>query len=766
MFSRAAKSIVKTIGQRKYHAGEENIKLAMIGGAGEIGRSLSQMLKQGSKLDVLALYDVTALNKRFSTPIQIRNFSNGESNSRMLTMLEKSRSTKANCQSEGLPESYLSNCTSNACQNNTEELVESLRRLPIAEESVANQLEGTKMASQGDNACASEPQGPRVLAEMGPATFRHGGSIVAEIYRQLPDLPSYLNRTRFSGVCAATTRRPYSNLALFSNSINEQLQLEKLVADFIACPERASKKVDKFAVAMRNGCALEKGDRRCHAKKRDFKRLNGIPSEDIAEKKPFKVPEDRFAIAQKADKRKARAKKCNEPKISEETRLAIEARTDKTVRRSYSLGKTKNWSIPAALSDKKPKMLYGLVRQRQRPLTNFFTRFFDAQNDAASENICTSKYRDCKTDRLGGTRNERVSKRSNNEDKAVGNPAIPRGNGISNVSTSTSNLLSELVVETAETSTMDLERSSRSNVQTQDASEPVDQLEIGSESSEERPTTSSNDENDALGEPQDSRTTMSRKVSSKIALFLENLRLARRDQRSRSTSSLASYDLGTLFEEQRVAATVNQVLLGSVRSFSSSDSDSKSTVRNMLRKLCGKKAKKVDDICEKRRTSCKTTKDECKKAKAPDSCGQKKEPVCKKREIVCEKKKVASCGDREKDPCKKFKKADAKPCKVAEDPCKKLRKPEVHAKSCKPEKPKEDPCDKQRKCETRRTRCKTEQKKTEKSCAKDKCKTDRKSECPPVFRAPGCPKDEGKSGGGDSCRKYSTYASRFRTEST
>ena len=50
----------------------------MIGGVGGIGRSLSQMLKQTSRLDVLALYDVAALNKRFSTPIKLNCFSNGE----------------------------------------------------------------------------------------------------------------------------------------------------------------------------------------------------------------------------------------------------------------------------------------------------------------------------------------------------------------------------------------------------------------------------------------------------------------------------------------------------------------------------------------------------------------------------------------------------------------------------------------------------------------------------------------------------------------
>lgn len=51
----------------------------MLGGAGEVGRSLSQMLKQTSKLDVLALYDVAALNKRFSsTPVRYHSYSNGE----------------------------------------------------------------------------------------------------------------------------------------------------------------------------------------------------------------------------------------------------------------------------------------------------------------------------------------------------------------------------------------------------------------------------------------------------------------------------------------------------------------------------------------------------------------------------------------------------------------------------------------------------------------------------------------------------------------
>lgn len=53
------------------------VQMAMAGG--EIGRSLSQMLKQTSKLDVLALYDVAASNKTFSSiPPRFHSFSNGE----------------------------------------------------------------------------------------------------------------------------------------------------------------------------------------------------------------------------------------------------------------------------------------------------------------------------------------------------------------------------------------------------------------------------------------------------------------------------------------------------------------------------------------------------------------------------------------------------------------------------------------------------------------------------------------------------------------
>ncbi|XP_076674671.1 uncharacterized protein LOC143372408 [Andrena cerasifolii] len=123
---------------------------------GEIGRSLSQMLKQTSKLDVLALYDVAASNKTFSSiPPRFHSFSNGEplntNNSRMLTMLEKSRFGKDGQQSEALQEPVrcFSTRVSNITQNETEELVEALRHLPIAEECAVDHAAKTnKIVSQ------------------------------------------------------------------------------------------------------------------------------------------------------------------------------------------------------------------------------------------------------------------------------------------------------------------------------------------------------------------------------------------------------------------------------------------------------------------------------------------------------------------------------------------------------------------------------------------------------------------------------------------
>ncbi|XP_076386437.1 uncharacterized protein LOC100880064 isoform X1 [Megachile rotundata] len=138
MFSRAAKSIAKTISQRKYHVGDENIKLAMVGGSGGISRSFSQMLKRTSKLDVLTLYDVAALNKRFlSIPKRLHSFDVGEpinpEKSRLFSALENLESSKE----------YRSGAVqepTNIAQKETQELIDSLRRLPIAEECAADRL--------------------------------------------------------------------------------------------------------------------------------------------------------------------------------------------------------------------------------------------------------------------------------------------------------------------------------------------------------------------------------------------------------------------------------------------------------------------------------------------------------------------------------------------------------------------------------------------------------------------------------------------------
>lgn len=52
-------------------------QVTLMGGAGEIGRSLSQMLKQTPKINMLVMNDVASLRK-FVNPVKFPNFSNGE----------------------------------------------------------------------------------------------------------------------------------------------------------------------------------------------------------------------------------------------------------------------------------------------------------------------------------------------------------------------------------------------------------------------------------------------------------------------------------------------------------------------------------------------------------------------------------------------------------------------------------------------------------------------------------------------------------------
>ncbi|CAK9812687.1 hypothetical protein ANTQUA_LOCUS7365 [Anthophora quadrimaculata] len=790
----------------------------MIGGVGEIGRSLSQMLKQGSKLDVLALYDVAASNKRFSTPFKPRGFTDGETvnsrNSRMLTMLERTKSNKGDCQ--------------------TEELVESLRRLPIAEECAK------PTTPQGDNGNATGSEGPRVLAEMGPASFRrHGGRIVSEIYKQLPDFATYLGKNRQNNTNNTTLRRRYSNIALFSNeyltNIGNDLQFGKTVPDFVVYPNKLSRKP----------IPVDRNDKKCHPKRKDTKKLNTIVAEQIEEKKPVKLVENRPTTVQKSSKKKRKIRRFNESRIIEEEMSNVD-------RGSNNFSKSKNWTIPAALSDKKPKMLYGLVQQKKRPLTTFFTRFFDILDKETIDVHYTKKYSGYKMDRFNCVQKQKLFKELNDRDKFC--KGIENRENKLNVSTSTGDL-------TPESLKILKNESSKSLVETENVV-PMEKFDGTSESIEERVLTSSNDEseNDAISEINEPRTPV-QKMSSRIALFLENLRINRR--KSSSLSSLPSYNLDTLFSDQEATPLSNCVATKVPIFLSSSDSDSFAS--KICKKICRKMKKgKQDDICKKRKPACQAEETECKRAgkscrkkaadcgkrkdeckkekcKAPcgengarKSCGQKKqkdvcekdkckatcgdseakscgrkkkEPVCKRddkdkgtcksscgtcEEDPCkpykhEKHHGAPCkkyeedetyGRKDEDPCRKFRREDihGKSCKDEEDPCKKLRTPEIHGKPCKSYRSdmgRGDPCCKFWKDEVHGGRCAkdrkpetvccddkkedkmTELKKKKQTVKKKKVETMEKSEkdkCPPVIRAPGCPKDSdsGKpSGGGD-----------------
>ncbi|XP_032674991.1 uncharacterized protein LOC116845889 isoform X7 [Odontomachus brunneus] len=107
MFSRATKLIVRSLGPRQFYIGKQNFKNFFIGGAGEIGRTQSQLLRNSMKLNTLALYDVTTTNKPLPNRSRIRDYCDNQP-------LTHIRETKE-------------------LVEETKELVEALYRLPIAE---------------------------------------------------------------------------------------------------------------------------------------------------------------------------------------------------------------------------------------------------------------------------------------------------------------------------------------------------------------------------------------------------------------------------------------------------------------------------------------------------------------------------------------------------------------------------------------------------------------------------------------------------------
>ncbi|XP_003699886.3 uncharacterized protein LOC100880064 isoform X2 [Megachile rotundata] len=732
MFSRAAKSIAKTISQRKYHVGDENIKLAMVGGSGGISRSFSQMLKRTSKLDVLTLYDVAALNKRFlSIPKRLHSFDVGEpinpEKSRLFSALENLESSKE----------YRSGAVqepTNIAQKETQELIDSLRRLPIAEECAADRLMENNLRPQGHkNPYAIDQRGPRVLGEMGPDNFRHNGRIVSEINRQFPEFISNLSKNHSAN--RNTARRHYSNAAFVFDE-NRKIEQESRFnrpANLVASAR------EKSSPAMKSNFNSENLDKK-HLKKKKgevlHEKANKTVPKQAEERVSVNIDQDRLVTASKLAKNKIRAK-TTEPK----PRNTFSAST-----------KSKNWTVPAILSDKKPKMLYGLVQHRRRSLSWFFTKFFDVQPDDASnsaQNIkCGAKVD--KTNRIPSQKSKQV-------------------NRVEKLNASTS--MSDLTPHTAETG------SSSPNVELRD-SEPVQATnhEVAKEKSVSS-IAESIEEYDPSGDPDQYRQET--KVSSRIAEFLENLRTNR--CKLRSSSSLTSYNLDSLF-------TVKELPVSSARFLSHDSKDSAYWLKHIVcRNVCNRKGSE-DDICKKRRP-CKASKDTCSRKK--ESSCKKSDPCSKKcgsgDADPCKPAKPKSCRKKQ-DPCKKRKKQEtcAPACKrEEEDPCKQLWREDVYGKSCKEMKDC-DPCAKFKKkeksdyCgERRESSCAKTAKKAESDASPKKAKSDtpprkmksdfgtkkpkkkkkRKSEpdtdkCPPVTRAPGCP-DDGKSKGN---RKFSTTA--------
>nr|XP_034182228.1 uncharacterized protein LOC117605240 isoform X2 [Osmia lignaria] len=756
MFSRAAKSIVKTISQRKYHVGDEN-KLAMIGGTGGISRSLSQMLKQTSKLDVLALYDVASLNKRFtSIPNRLHNLNIGEPiNSEkptLFSMLEKSQSSRGNIEPV-----------------ETQELIENLRRLPLAEESAAEQIMKTdRMGSQGlKNANAMNQRGPRVLGEMGPDNFRPNSRIVSELRRQFPNFINHLSKDHSKIPTSSYARRQYSNVAFLYDEkfpINRNMEQESHFVRPVSCIVTSSK--ERTVSTAKNSFITENVDKRCSSKKRKSEigeKMNKMTAKHVEKGIIANVDHHRLLTASKIDNKRIRAKK-----------------TELKIKNTYSSGtKSKNWTIPAILSDKKPKMLYGLVQQRRRSLSWFFYKFFDVKPEDTANDVQNIKSGSSKINKINCIQDQNYSKQLHQIEKL-------------NASTS----ISDFTPHTLKTSSNSLSINDSINDSISQGSNLEVMEDISASSIED-----SMEESEINSESNDQPQPM--KVSSRIAEFLENLRTNRR--KAGSSSSLTSYNLDSLFAVEEAPAF--SIL------FSSKDSkDSGSWLKNKIRKCCEKKQPQ-DDICKKS-SSRKSSKVTCKRSdqdRGSKKCGSGDAASCKtQKRTSCTKQDKDSSKKQDKDFCKKHRQQDkcgksskreegGDPCKKLwredlygknckeersskskkddKDPCKKLWREDLYGKNCKEGSEGGDPCSKFKKDDTKDSPCKKTKKAAErkessssevtkkkevdagpkKAMMKKGTKKQAESEkCPPVFRAPGCLMSGGKS---DENRKFSTVAS-------
>ena len=283
-------------------------------------------------------------------------------------------------------------------------------------------------------------------------------------------------------------------------------------------------------------------------------------------------------------------------------------------------------------------------------------------------------------------------------------------------------------------------------------------------------------ENDAVS-VFESQSQSPRKISSQIALFLENLNVNRK--KSRSLASLTSYNLDSLFADPccgtKPPSTTGGDEFDRITSvFSSSENELRLIASmdlfsesNAIPGNSNSYSYIYSSSNNKRYSSTmRTGKKYGRKGK---NAGRKqRELLCKKQQEVMQKRCQSTCGGAANDdPCTPLKNEQhGKPCKVYQepfpddDPCEQFYNEDIHGPLCKKKKKRdkrEKKCKaprREEKCERRRDECKREKK-----CDNGKKKEEDKCKCPPVFRAPGCPpKDSGDKG---SYRKYSTLISKI-----
>ncbi|XP_032674988.1 uncharacterized protein LOC116845889 isoform X4 [Odontomachus brunneus] len=162
MFSRATKLIVRSLGPRQFYIGKQNFKNFFIGGAGEIGRTQSQLLRNSMKLNTLALYDVTTTNKPLPNRSRIRDYCDNQP-------LTHIRETKE-------------------LVEETKELVEALYRLPIAEgvPTLNHSLMSNEIISKLRPKAESPGSGFRERGTIGEAVDRAKYSQVDALPKSLP----------------------------------------------------------------------------------------------------------------------------------------------------------------------------------------------------------------------------------------------------------------------------------------------------------------------------------------------------------------------------------------------------------------------------------------------------------------------------------------------------------------------------------------------------------------------------------------------------